>query len=508
MGGTYSPSKLSSWWPFGRKRFRATDDGFNIENWMYEAAHNEELFINRDKYIEAFDPEDAGSKDGSVLIPPVGATLPSEFENRLTNAVKQDIQGQAENRVTLMSRLQSELQNNAIVDPGPEIKNVTSKLVERTFTRVVEQVTPELMDAAGSEFETRREYKRFRTIHKRREEPYSHHFAIVLSIIIGMVAVEMALNSFYFAEATPAGWSGGLAIAGLIAAVNVFVCIFAGATIGKYRIHVNRWKAAFAWLATVLFFIVLVIAHYFVGVFREIAVATTNLDIGDANFTGFFEGKSLEDLVFSMGNLVALIGVVFGLIAFYEGFAGISDKYPGYTAFRSKLKRLEKKYQRIQEEFLNEVNDEFDDAIDELDEIDEQNAQKIENFRNRYRQLSIFSDAHLKEMKRAELVYAQLIMAYREANREARTGTADVPTFFSYPPLLTDDETLFAIDKSNMDTAKADVEEAFVAARDKILQAKSALEVDRKRLLGRAAEEIKNLEGKVIKEIGDPLPEN
>jgi hypothetical protein len=507
MNDSSAPRKKGSWWPSKRKRYKATADGFDVQNWMYDKAHNEELFLDRDKFIRDFNPEEEGSKDGYILIPPVGATLPSEFENRLTNAVKQNIQGQAENRVALMSRLQSDLQSSTIDDPGPSIKNVTSKLVERTFTRLVEQATPGLTDKARAEFETRREYKRFRKVHKRREEPYqSQHWAIVLSIIVGMIAIEMGLNSFYFRDTNPAGWPGGLGIALAIATVNVFICIFAGATIGKYRVHISWWKASFAWVATVLFFLVLATIHYGVGVLREIFAQKNRMSATTEEVLAYFQGKSFQDLLLTQGNLVALIGMLFGMIAFYEGYAGISDRYPGYSAFKRKLSRFEKRYQGAQEDFLDDVNDGFDDAIEELDDLDSKNERKLENFKNRYRQLAIFSEAHLKELKRAELVYAQLIMAYREANKEARAGTADVPMFFSYPPLLRDDETMFAIDKSNLAEAKAEVDDAFTKAREKILQAKTSLEVDRKRLLAAAAAEIKTLEGQVAKEIGDLFP--
>ena len=249
--GNGSPKARKAWWPFSSSKMHKTEDGFEVSDRAWDGAFNNELLIDRDKYVKLFKPEEKGAIDGSELVPPSEAETPSDFENKLRDAFDADMQRQIGQRLSALGRKETELEKTFINDPKLEIRRIKEDLIGIEIPRIIDQAQPGLLEKKIAAGYADRSYHLFKTRHRRLEEPSEGRKIQYIIIIIGlMILLEGSLNLWFFRGSLETGALGAGMIMFSVAAVNVAVGILAGHTVGKATHYISKYwfRKALGWI--------------------------------------------------------------------------------------------------------------------------------------------------------------------------------------------------------------------------------------------------------------------
>ena len=182
-----------------KKKIKKGQDGFEVTDWAWEGAFDEELVIDRDTYQKNFNPEEQGALDGADLIPPSNAETPSEFENRLRDTIDTEMQRQIGRRLSVLGRVEAELEKTVIEDPKLEIRKIKDDLTAIEIPRIVDSDTPNLLEKKIAAGYAERAYQLFKTRHRRLEEPKDKRpIQWDIMVIATLIIVEGVINMYFF----------------------------------------------------------------------------------------------------------------------------------------------------------------------------------------------------------------------------------------------------------------------------------------------------------------------
>jgi len=504
------PRAKRSWWPFKRSKIKKGKDGFEINDWAWEGAFKEEFLINRDTYIKRFKPEEKGAHDGAELNPPSEAEAPSEFENKLRDTFDADMQKQIGNRISVLNRVEAELEKTTIENPSLQIRKITDDVTSIEIPRIIERDTPKLTDKKVAAGYAERSYNLFKTRHRRLEEPSEgRKIQFVIIVAVTLILIEGMINLYFFQGSLEFGAIAAGAITFSVAAINVILALLAGHTVGKATNYIPRFwiRKTLGWIGSILYFLIISTLHLGFGIYRNIVDENQSLDgalteAGDRVQETWDQGD-WASLLLGEGTLLAGVGIAFAIIAFYEGMAVITDKYPGYAAIKRRTMKRQADFAEAWEDTKEDVEDEFDDAIDAFDDLLATNEAKIVGFKKRAREFTQLASVHRREVARAELIFQSLIKAYRDANKAHRNGVP-TPMFFDVPPMLL--ENIAVYDGVLLDKTQAELNQHFEQAKKLILDAKVNLENEKQKEFRALASKLADIEGKARDIITQNMP--
>lgn len=248
----------------------------------------------------------------------------------------------------------------------------------------------------------------------------------------GLVAIlfvfESVANSAFLAKGNELGLVGAYTVAFGISIANLVPPFFFFGPFSRNFVHRKAWRCALAFAcaavyATYAFILNLGVAHY-----REVSGQLMG-DAGVAVISRITEAPfNLQD---AQSWLLFLIGIVFSLIAFADGWK-LDDAYPGY----GKLDRLERKarddHGAAQDETSEALKTIREKAIDEIKRIahdaERKPRERLRIVKDGERLIEEF-DGYFDRLQKDG---AALIDEYREANRKARSD-GGVPRCYSVP---------------------------------------------------------------------------
>ncbi|RUR34775.1 hypothetical protein ELY33_00935 [Vreelandella andesensis] len=248
----------------------------------------------------------------------------------------------------------------------------------------------------------------------------SKNIVLTIGLIAILGLIETVMNGYFFAEANPMGYLGGIILAAIIAFINIsFSSIF-----GHFSRQINIKS-----MVPKLWGVVLIICFI---IFASI------LNLSIAHFRDALEVQPWEDALvsslISLKNapfelrsinswLVIGFGAAVSFTSFWKTFS-FSDPYPGYSRLWHE-----------NEECIDNYTDEFNEAHDELDAHFEKSSKNLrdEIFRRRdniksaedaltarislVRNLNIFLESCSEGVNK-------LLRIYRDANIKARSQRA------------------------------------------------------------------------------------
>ncbi len=495
---------------FQRQKISRGKDGFEVANWAWEGAFGEEFVIDREAYIKKFNPEEKGSRDGADLVPPSNAETPSEFENKLRDSLDADMQKQIGKRLSVLGRVEAELEKATIEDPNLEIRKIKENLIGIEIPRIIDEDEPSLLEKKIAVGYAERSYQLFKTQNLRLEEPSEGRKIQFIIIIFGlMILTEGFVNLWFFRGSLETGALGASVITFSVAAVNVAVGMLAGHTVGKATHYIPKFwlRKTLGWIGSIFFFLIITSLHLGFGVYRNIVHENQSTEgavgelipriqniIEDGNWVALFAGE---------GTLLAVVGIAFCSIAFYEGMVAISDKYPGYAAIKKRTNRRLEAFENAWSNMKDDVEDAFEGAIQDLENILGEDERKLTGFKKRSREFNQLATIHSREIARAEMIFQSLIKAYRDANKAHRSGVP-TPTFFDVPPIML--EHLPGYDGVQLDAVQQQLIQAFEAAKVQILDAKVDIENQKQMEFKGLAKRLAEIEGKARDRITEVLP--
>lgn len=311
---------------------------------------------------------DQATTDGKNNLPRPGSETFSNCENEAIVATDEIRNEEIENSVTYLNTIK-----NKIIDS-------TAKLGQQHFyiDNFKNRIQQSLTAAEGrlsnlkSSFTTHNnEVRNFKLENKLDREPKS---LTTLNIIIGLAVIailfviELRFNGNYLAPAMGGGKKEGIAVAGGVAGLNVFVSFAFGFFALKNFHHVNSLRRIISKISILFYAIFISYLNWALGAYRSIHEKTgeniKDLILGTAD-TSTGTGNALfpwtVDLSFISFTLV-FIGLGFAIASLIDGYF-FGDRYPGYGEVGKGKNDDKREINRIREHLATEVNMVFKNEI-------------------------------------------------------------------------------------------------------------------------------------------------
>lgn len=282
----------------------------------------------------------------------------------------------------------------------------------------------------------------------------SKNLFLTIGIIAILGLIETIMNGYFFAEANPMGYLGGIMLAMIIAFINIsFSSIF-----GHFsrQINIKYWARKLLGVFLIICFII------FASVLNlAIAHLRDALEVQQWNDALVSSLISLKNAPLELRSINSWLVIGFGAVVSFTSFwktFSFSDPYPGYSRLWHE-----------NELSVDNYADEYNEAHDELDEHFEQASKTLrdEIFRRRdniksaedalaarislVRNLNIFLDSCSEGVNK-------LLRIYRDANIKARAQRA--PKYF--------DEVFYFEDYNTEELSNMQIRIPEVAERDLI----------------------------------------
>ncbi len=305
---------------------------------------------------------------------------------------------------------------------GPEWRGDMNTAQQNAFTRFddVEQIGSQDLHHKRVEVDKRREdLRKFRQDNRLHREPnypdvewQIFSWGVVAVLFLG----ESIANSVFLAKGNELGVVGAYGVAFGISLANLLPPFFAFGPLSRNTSHVKSWRRLLAWILSLLYIVYAFMLNLGVAHYREVSGRL----IGDAGVEVVRRmTQNPLDLQDAESWLLFVLGLIFSLIAFFDGYK-LDDAYPGY----GKLDRLRAKARDAHRGELDEVSGALEEIRDEALEAVKRTADKAKEQPRECQRIATNRRRLIEEFRRylddLERAGAELIAEYREANRSAR----------------------------------------------------------------------------------------
>ena len=371
--------------------------------------------------------EERGQKRGERGQPPGSSTNFDEVEAEVITLIEEARNSAnhtfQDHLATYSERLGSLDLNAAISD-----MEIGGRGALSDFDKELSQGADDVYTARRNLVELEQEMRQFREehgLHRTAHFPRSRVF--LFSLMVVFILVEAIANGFFLGETHIFGLSGGVAVALMIAVINVAVGGVAGRMALPQLWHRRVMRKVVGLFAlgiylTGIFFFNLGVAHY-----------------RDALSSGLWETATTEAyrslLAAPLGVtdmhswLLFFIGFGFSLAAMVDGLH-LDDRYPGYGKLWRKVEQSREDYAEIKASWLETLAEMKDRVVTFLvsarDELADVSARYHAVVAGRERLIVAFEGHH----RHLAQVANDLLTSYRGANSGARPVDKPAPRYF------------------------------------------------------------------------------
>ncbi|MDP7630606.1 MAG: hypothetical protein QGF03_08560, partial [SAR324 cluster bacterium] len=330
----------------------------------------------------------------------------------------------------LKSKIQKRMEERLVARSKPE--------PEPVYTQFLHLVSIEKLKAADQLAQKRRterkrmlelrEFRRANNLIREANYPLTviYHFGVMVLIL----AVEAAINSGFFAAASPYGLSGGFTQALVISFINVaFSFIFGWKLLPLFH-HIELWRRGVGTVAMMGYVLLigalaLITAHY-----------RAALTLSPESADSFAFERLVEDPM-GIGAVASLflifVTLIIAVIGCMDGYA-FDDPYPGYgRVYRSHMDSRED-YEETREILRDAILEVGRRTVNEYEaRISEVKSQVLE-LQVDHEQLKTLEQSAGELQQRIVRNYGILVQLYQEENQQARTSNS--PKHFNTPEPL------------------------------------------------------------------------
>lgn len=347
-----------------------------------------------------------------------------------------------------------------------EISGIAEMAVADYHALVVGRA-PRLFIRARRFVDVERQLAAFRS-RNRLEGPAADRMALTLQIgiLLILVAIESALNGYFFAQGNTFGLIGGVSVALSVSVVNVgFSWVFG--RLATYLNHRHPLRRLFGVVAGLAFLAWMAGLNLFVAHFRDAATGGVPWETALQDSVAAFAADPIGLANFESW-ILALFGALVSLSSAWKGWSW-DDPYPGYGPLYRRRMRIAEDYADELDETLEELQEQRDEACANLDEARRlllvgirESADVLTARHGLARQLPEF-------LAQADHAANHLLSIYRDANRAARSTAA--PEHFSQrfafapPPKI--DRTSDGVDRIAAET-RSEIEKVLDGAIERI----------------------------------------
>ena len=403
---------------------------------------------------EALDLQGKAAANGVQILPASNSVLPDSVEDAIQSHCRSFHRN---NHETIASKLAAErLKRSNLSRPIDEDTLVREcRDLESKASGFLQELEAKrrnrLKELQKTELRMQRQYNAFRVMHKlqHREAHYPKSDWLHWAYLACFVLLESVFNSYFFKEATDAGFLGGIFVAGMISIVNVMFAYLLGSFLIPQFHHVDRGiRIVLASCGSAVCLVAIILSNLAAAHTRAIIASN---QASQVTSTEAFQQAihQLKEKPLGIDHLEAWILLALGLgiasLAVWKGYRS-DDPYPGYGERDRHLKEAKEAYNTERESYTHDVIAKVMQIRQELEAA----LSKIESLVNEYHGSikESYETAHEynESLVEENRVLAALIRYYREVNKSVRTNPC--PTYFDRDPdLIIRDENLAPVTK-------------------------------------------------------------
>jgi hypothetical protein len=390
-----------------------------------------ETFQNLDtqRIIREMELEKKGRTRGELEQPPSDATTPDFVEEEIIEhigAAQKRANDELENHLAGFRQrlIDLDFENRfALIDTAAQ-GNLSE--LKQELQAGIDDLHPLRKELLDYELDHAR-FKERNKLYRPGNNPTPRATTVKVMVIIALVLGELIVNGQLLSKGSELGLVGGIVEAIIFAVLNVGVALMFATVLGVRNLNHRNWFRKLFGLVAALAYLALAVginlglAHY-----REIA--TAGLEAGPEVLRRLREAPL--ELTDFMSWLLFGIGIMFSLIAFFDGLA-FGDPYPGYRRVDKALRKAQDKYATVRRESIQElgsIRKEYEDVLREaMEDLSRQRTEHRAIVSHRNRMVALFGE-HQTQLERAS---SALLRAYRDTNVAARATPP--PVHFAQP---------------------------------------------------------------------------
>jgi len=417
--------------------------------------------------------ESLGVSEGGSNRPDAAAESPDLNEIKVIAQAKKHIELEESSRIDVFVEVEKKAYDiEQKIDTTHSTCNslLENDLIQGAFHSALSKEEQNLIAACAKEMEARAALNSFKT-RKQIQDPahYPQDQLLHFSLLILFIAIETAVNSFFYQGAT--GLLGGAVVALSVSVVNMSIAASLGSMYRYVNLPETKEKIT-GYFGLILFILLAIVLNLIFSTFRvqyeilQTVVLQENLPepttamlvtafktaVADAFRVFIFEFPDVDVMSF----ILFFIGFMCSIVAFWKGYTH-DDKHPHY----GKMDRIHKD---AESQFKEAKSKAFDIAIETVhkisDEIEVSRDALISAQRNTgalKAQIQGAQASYEGNIRKIQSELELVIEAYRGANKATRATSA--PQYFSEKPNVVPNKGMekhdFLIEKINILSEKS-----------------------------------------------------
>ena len=311
--------------------------------------------IDTDSMVKRLRIREEACAQGRLGLPSPDSESLDAMEQTIVNEIEAEAQTQygryLENQRTYADRAGGLGTQTLILQIGAAASNAATAFASRTHSG-----SNSLYLMRKEVMETEADLTRFREKHQLENRPARNIGSTRLKVgfLLLILLFEALANGYFLAKGSEFGLFGGIALAVLVAGLNILIGVAAGRLLAPFVTHRN-WVLKFIGLLSILSFLVVAVTlNLFVAHYRD---AMGGIDPTEAARTAIITFKtSTLGIADAESWLMFALGISFSIIAAMDGWI-MNDPYPGYGRRAKAHRDAAEDYTREKEDLLGELED-------------------------------------------------------------------------------------------------------------------------------------------------------
>jgi hypothetical protein len=352
-------------------------------------------------------------------------------ENEIVNYIQTWMTSLTDQANELMVKYDTSIINTNIYKFHERVINLAQHTAD-SYNSLKQEAKSQLKDANELVENMSDEYLRFKQKHKRDEEPdYPLSKTWHIALIAGLILIESAANTYFFAQGSEFGLSGGYMKALTVAALNVTPAVmFAGLIFMRYFHHISLIYKSISFVLLILYFIWIPIFNLAVAHYRDATMSNVNATYTDVLPHLINNPFALRDID---SWTLFVVGVVFAFVALIDGYK-MDDHYPRYGAKHRKLEGYKGHLENVSKEVCEKAVTLRDRFLEELNRNEFEAKGSFVQLNSLVRAKESLEVRHPECINLLKTTCNTLIQKYRDANQKVRKEPP--PQYFNNPWII------------------------------------------------------------------------
>tara|TARA_B100000780_G_scaffold74075_2_gene49746 strand:+ start:311 stop:1714 length:1404 start_codon:yes stop_codon:yes gene_type:complete len=250
-------------------------------------------------------------------------------------------------------------------------------------------------------------------------------------LILAMFAFEVGVNTSLMSGAISGGTKATIAIAGVIAFINIGASFMFGRIILPNLYHKVRSKVWLGRLGMLFYAPLIIYINFALGVFRSLSEnkpqSFSSVELENVALLAAWPFDNMTDMTFASNGLI-MIGLLFAIISILDGFH-FDEPYPGYGKVSKLAKDSEARFADLKKEGFDLLYAKQNEGNTQITKFKNDREEANKTWANNIDSVQLAFNEYEDWVKGLTKAGNNLLQHYRSINKSYRTS--EVPQYFS-----------------------------------------------------------------------------